>query len=715
MDAVALSGFDMSDDIQNQVLALQKENAKLLRQLSRFQATVERNNAAAASAANITAMQAAEKRKQEHYMRSLLENSPDIILLLDNRCCVAYCTHKTLELARIRHFTDINGQHYREIFKRLAEPAWVEEMERQVNESIADGTLMALEAVLNARGTDPRYYYIEFAPQRDVHAELGGSVLVVHDVTEIRKIQNEAEEARKRAEQASHAKSTFLSNMSHEIRTPLNAIIGMTAIGLASDDFDKKEYCLSKIDEASKHLLGVINDILDMSKIEANKFELSFTHVHFDKMLQKVTSFITFRVVERHQVFSTHVDTHIPAMIETDEQRLAQVLTNLLSNAVKFTPERGDIRLNVALAAENEDECTIRFEVTDTGIGISPEQQSRLFHSFEQADSSTVRRFGGTGLGLSISKQIVEMMGGHIWVKSEIGKGSTFIFEIKAKRSSEKNIHDRQRHLTLNNLRLLVVDDSPEVLEYFTHITKKLRIYCDVADSGEKAQQLIDENGVYNAYFIDWYMPEMNGIELTKHIRQCSPEQPIVVMISAQERHVFDVEAKEAGVDSFLQKPISPSTIVECLNEFVGTASGIDKRNVMLENVFAGKCILLAEDVKINREIVKAQLAVTNVEIDNAVNGEEAVKMFADNPGKYDLILMDMQMPEMDGLEATRMIRALDIPEAKTIPIVAMTANVFREDVEQCLAAGMNDHLGKPLDFSTMITKIKQYTKQQNP
>jgi len=701
----------MSDDLQNQVLELQKENTKLSRQLSRLQATIERNNAAAASVASITTMQAAEKRKQEHYMRSMLENSPDVILLLDSRCCVVYCTQKTLEVAGIDYFANINGKHFREVFKLLAEPDWVENLEKQIAKSISDGSLTALDAVLNVRGTEPRHYYVEFAPQTGADTELGGSILAMHDITDIRKMQKEAEDARKRAEQASLAKSTFLSNMSHEIRTPMNAIIGMTAIGMASDVLEKKEYCLTKIEEASKHLLGIINDILDMSKIEANKFELSYSKVHFEKMLQRVTNFIAFRVTERQQVFSSHIDRRIPAEIESDEQRLAQILTNLLSNAVKFTPEGGRIGLNAVLVAESGGECTIRFEVSDTGIGIAPEQMDRLFLSFEQADSSTVRKFGGTGLGLSISKQIVEMMGGRIWIESEISKGSTFIFEIKAKRKSTKNAQEARRDLTLDNLQLLVVDDSAEVLEYFAHVAEKLQFHCDVANSGTKACELIDEKGAYDVYFIDWHMPEMNGIELTQKVRQRSPEYSIVIMMSAQEWHIFEDEARAAGVDSFLQKPIYPSTIVDCLNDYVGTASSIDKKNVMLENIFAGKKILLVEDVKINREIVKAQLAITNVEIDSAENGKEAVRMFSENPNKYDMIFMDMQMPEMDGLEATRTIRALAAPEAKTIPIVAMTANVFREDVEQCLAAGMNDHVGKPLDITVVVEKIRQHAR----
>ena len=704
--------FNMSDDLQDQVLALQRENAKLSRKLTRLQATIERNNAAAASAASITAMQAAEKRRQEHYMRSILENSLNVILLLDSRYCITYCTQKALNVAGLLHFTAINGKHYREFFALLTEPQWIEELEKQINEAIAGESVLAREAVFNVQNSGIRYFDLRFVPQTGADTEIGGSMITMHDITKIRTAQEEAENARKRAEQANLAKSVFLSNMSHEIRTPMNAIIGMTAIGLASDSIEKREYCLSKIEEASKHLLGVINDILDMSKIEANKFDLSYTSAHFEKMLQKAANFIAFRIAERNQVFSTHVDRRIPAIIETDEQRLAQVLMNLLSNAVKFTPDGGKITLTTALVSEDGDDCTIRFEVSDTGIGIAPEQQGRLFQSFEQADSSTARKFGGSGLGLAISKRIIEMMGGHICVESEVGKGSTFIFDIKVKRKSAENAHELRCDLTLENLRLLVVDDSPDVLEYFAHVMAKLNIQCDVTDSGIKACELIEKRGAYDVYFIDWHMPEMCGIELVQKIKQYgNTDQSVKVMISAQEWHSIEPEARAAGVNSFLQKPVYPSTIIDCLNHYVHVTGGVDKKHVMLENIFEGKHVLLVEDVKINREIVKAQLAATKIEIDCAENGKEAVSMFAEHPGKYDMIFMDMQMPEMDGLEATRKIRALDIPEAKQIPIIAMTANVFREDIENCLAAGMNDHIGKPLDFMVFIAKIKQQLK----
>jgi len=388
------------------------------------------------------------------------------------------------------------------------------------------------------------------------------------------------------AKSASEAKSRFIANMSHEMRTPLNAITGMTAIGKSAKELERKDYALDKIKDASTHLLGVINDVLDISKIEANMLELSPVEFNFEKMLQNTAAVINFRVDEKQQKLSVHIDDKIPKTLIADDQRLAQVITNLFSNAVKFTPEKGSITLDARCIGEEKDIYTIQISVTDTGIGISSEQQKRLFKSFQQAESSTTRKYGGTGLGLAISKSIVELMGGKIWVVSEPEKGSTFTFTIMAKRG--------------------------------------------------KAAEIVNEHTAGGAR-----------------------------------------QAEETRMD--------------------------------ISGLFAGRRVLLVEDVEINREIVLSLLEPTQLEIDCAENGAEAVRMFSEAPDKYELIFMDVQMPEMDGYEATRRIRSLDNPNGKTVPIVAMTANAFREDIEECLAAGMDDHIGKPIDFEKVIEKLCAY------
>ena len=410
-------------------------------------------------------------------------------------------------------------------------------------------------------------------------------------------MEHEVTTALRKETAASKAKGEFLSNMSHEMRTPLNAIIGMTTIGRGAADIERKNYALEKVEDASKYLLGLINDILDMSKIEANKLELAPTGFHFEKMLDKVITVVNFRMDEKRQHFSVTVDGKMPCFIVSDEQRLAQVITNLLSNAIKFTPEGGEISLDAALVGEKDGICELRIEVADNGIGILPEQQEHLFEAFTQAESGISRKYGGTGLGLAITKRIVELMGGNIWVSSELGKGARFIFTIKAARG-------RQTPGQTLNPSIGCVNG------------------CLAKDTGEEPQD---------------------------------------------------------GADNYL----------------------------------AGRNLLIAEDVEINREIIISLLEDTGLVIDTASNGREAVDLVAANPGKYDLVFMDVQMPEMDGLEATRRIRGLNLERENRLPIVAMTANVFKDDIENCIAAGMDNHIGKPLDVDEVFRKLRQYIKKR--
>jgi hemerythrin-like metal-binding protein len=546
-------------------------------------------------------------------------------------------------------------------------------------------------------------------------------------------MEKQREAALEQAVQASLAKGNFLSNMSHEMRTPMNAIIGMTAIGKGAGDIDKKNYAFGKIEDASTHLLGVINDILDMSKIEANKLELSLVSFNFEKMLQKVVNVINFRVEERKQSFYVSIDKQIPRTLIGDDQRLAQVITNLLSNAVKFTPEGGTIRLNAGYvkeeplknpppsrqkdqtAVQSDGNCIIRIEVTDTGIGISGEQQARLFNSFEQAENTTTRKYGGTGLGLAISKRIVEMMGGTIWIDSRLGGGSTFAFTARLGYSGKEQKLLLKQGVNWNNIRLMAVDDEPEILNYFKEIAQNFGVECDTAKSGEEALKLIEQNGDYDIYFIDWKMPGMNGLELSGKI-DAKGTQSVVTMISAAALSDFEAAAKDAGVDKFLSKPLFSSDIADLINNCLGVPEilGAAEAKKSGGDDFSGYTILLAEDVEINREIVLALLEPTGISIDCAENGAEALQMFISDPGKYGMIFMDVQMPEMDGYEATRRIRAWEAEhppagDRKQIPIVAMTANVFKEDVEKSLNAGMNDHVGKPLDFDEVLVKLRSY------
>jgi len=512
---------------------------------------------------------------------------------------------------------------------------------------------------------------------------------------------------------ASSAKGQFLSNMSHEIRTPINAIVGMTMIGKSATTIEKKDYAFEKIEIASSHLLGVINDVLDMSKIEANKFELSEEEFEFEKMIKKVVNVIIFRVNEKEQVFKLSLDPNIPQRLIGDDQRLAQVITNLLSNAVKFTPEKGSVSLQVNYAGEEGNRCRIQFEVRDSGIGISPEQQARLFTSFEQAESDTTRRFGGTGLGLAISKHIVDLMNGTVWLESTLGEGANFCFEIELEHRPDEP-HFKEPLMLTEAIRILVVDDDPDTLEFFRVLIGRMNASCDLALTVSQAQELLNQGAIYDLCILDLRMPEMSGIELARIIGKEQPVKPKIILISAYDWNEVEQEAKEAGIDDFILKPLFVSDVLECINKHFNYKSGLAQDSGEPEDteIFAGYRILLVEDVEINRVIVQTLLEPTQLEIECAVDGSEALRLFEEQPERYDMIFMDMQMPIMDGIEATKRIRALATPRATQIPIVAMTANVFKEDIERCLQAGMNDHIGKPVDYHEMLKKLRENLPQ---
>ncbi|MDR0453458.1 MAG: response regulator [Deferribacteraceae bacterium] len=536
------------------------------------------------------------------------------------------------------------------------------------------------------------------------------NALLKHEMyLNIRDTSVKLETALEHATAASRAKSDFLASMSHEIRTPINTIIGMTVIGKNTEDIDRKNYALSKIEDASSHLLGVINDILDMSKIEANKLELSPVEFHLDRMIQKLVTVINFRVEEKNQLFTVNVDKKLPHFIIGDDQRLTQVIMNLLSNAVKFTPEKGEISLNVYFASESGGIIELRIEVTDNGIGMTAGEKEKLFHAFVQADSGINRKFGGTGLGLVISKQIIERMNGEIWVESEPDRGTRFTFTVKVQRGTKGPLSLLATGVSWENVRILVVDDMAETREQFRDLFVSLNIKCDTAADGFEAYKMLEEQGQYDIYFIDWRMPGMDGIELTRRIKTHKGDGvSVVIMITSTDWDFIKNDALNAGVNKHLIKPLSSSMITDCVNECL-TYEYDDMSDIKSSGMFEGKKLLLVEDIEINRNIIILLLEYTGLIIDCAENGKEALDMIEAAPDKYDIVFMDLQMPQIDGLEATRLIRALPALQGVALPIIAMTANVFKDDIENCLAAGMDDHLGKPIDVDVMFAKLRKY------
>jgi len=534
------------------------------------------------------------------------------------------------------------------------------------------------------------------------------SILVI--AVDITDLMNEKENA----QAAAKAKSDFLSRMSHEMRTPMNAIIGMAKIADTTDDVPKLKHCLSTIGISSGQLLGIINDVLDMSKIEAGKFELENVPMNIEKTLMNVCNMIIDKMEGKNQKFNVVLSKDLHLNYIADDLRLAQVITNLLSNAVKFTPEGGKITLAVENTGQKENTNTLRFSVSDTGIGMTSEQLSRLFNAFEQADGSVTRRFGGTGLGLAISKNIVEKMGGRIWAESEPNVGSIFNFEVNLECTSHQDtvIFDGIRP---EDIKLLIVESDEDVKKRFLNIIENFGIRTDSASNVEETLALVGSNRAYDIIFLDYDMPSTNGIDLVNRLNGMIDRNTVIIVTTYLEWHQIEKIAAENNVTHYITKPIFPSAVLDAINEVIGTAVkslAIKTETAASVPDLSDVSVILAEDVEINREIFLALLEETKISVDIAENGAIAVEMFKENPDKYNLIIMDIQMPEMDGYQATRIIRALDIPKAKTIPIIAMTANAFKEDIFRCLEAGMDDHLPKPIDEKAVIEKILYYSKR---
>ncbi len=520
-------------------------------------------------------------------------------------------------------------------------------------------------------------------------------------------------EALAAAEDANKAKTTFLSNMSHEIRTPMNAIIGLDNIALNDPDTPPKtrEY-LEKIGVSAEHLLNLINDILDMSRIESGRMSLKNEEFSFQRLLEAINTMFSGQCADKGLEYQCHASPQISEYYIGDTMKLRQILINILGNAVKFTPEGGTVELNIRPVNAFNGHSTLEFVIKDNGIGMSEEFLPHIFDTFAQEDATSTGKYGSSGLGLAITKSFVEMMNGNIMVDSKKNEGTTFTVTVTLTDSDRKSSDQTSDEIDLQTMSVLIIDDDPLACDHAKLVLEKAGITSDIALSGGEAIEKVNLKNArmehYNLILVDWKMPDMDGIETTRKLRELTGNQSAIIILTAYRWDDVLEEALEAGVDSFLSKPIFAANVIE---EFKSALSKKTKTEDKEEKVadLAGRKVLLAEDVEVNSDIMIMVLQMREMDVDLAKNGREAVELFAANPeGYYSAVLMDMRMPEMDGLEATRRIRAMEREDAKKIPIIALTANAFDEDVQRSLQAGLNAHLSKPVQPDTLFETLEK-------
>ncbi len=604
---------------------------------------------------------------------------------------------------------------YREEFLKFIQP-------EAIKEGLKKQRVISYTYMVSRHGRES-YEVVRFAGVRrpedrddhTVHA-VGAGFADVDAETRRSLQQNELlTEALSNAEQASRAKTAFLSNMSHEIRTPMNAIIGLNNIALNDQNLaDSTREHLEKIGHSAKHLLSIINDILDMSRIESGKMTIKNEEFCFSKTLEQINTIISGQCHDRGLEYDCKVKGNIADYYIGDDMKLRQVLINILSNAVKFTEPGGRVSFVIEETARFNKNATLKFIVEDNGIGMSKDYLPHLFDAFSQEDSSATNKYGSTGLGMPITKNIVELMNGHIEVESEKGVGSKFTVTLTLTESDRKHDLLPEGELHPHDLSVLVIDDDPVACEHAKIVLEQVNVKCDIAASGAEGIDLVTvrhaRRDPYDLILVDWKMPEMDGVETTRKIRSVIGHDSAIIILTSYNWDDIAEEAQEAGVDSFVPKPLFAASVMDEFRE----AFRLKQANRESQDIDLKGCrVLLAEDMAVNAEIMVMVLGMRELDVDVAENGKLAVDMYMSHPeGYYDVILMDVRMPEMDGLEATRVIRASGRGDAGSIPIIALTANAFDEDVQRSMQAGLNAHLSKPVEpealFETIMNLIRK-------